>query len=595
VVVPSVRDVFPVYRGRLGTMLALSALWLTAAVLEIAALGALYAVAAAAVGPGAEGAGAASLVWQYLERANPGVHPVLTALILYAVIDTTYLVVFFCQRAVTQAIALRIRAAYNQRLFDTYLHADYQFLLNRRHGEVMYRALAAPVQIGEMAVAPPQMIAQGTMLAGVLALMLLISAQMTGILLLLSLLLFAAYEVIARLWIFDFGRTKVSIRQRQSILVAEALDGIKQFKVYGRLERWSDAFRRAADDFALMSRRLFAVTTVPPHALGVVSVGTFVVGGLAVLALMPERVGEFLPLITMYFVALQRLLPSVAGAAQARGQLVQNLPALRMVEDELAAPSQLIQRGTEAVRPLQEGITFRHVGLTYPDRPPVLHDVSFALPAGHVTAIVGPSGSGKSSLLNLIVRLFDPTSGVIHVDGRRLDSLDTRAWREHIGLVSQESFLFHGTVTENIAFGRQVTDAQVRAAARLSLADEFIDGLPDGYDTIVGEQGMKLSGGQRQRIGIARAILLSPPIVIFDEATNALDGPSEAAVQRSISQVSEGRTVVMVAHRLASVRHAGTILVLEAGTVVESGTHEALLAADGLYATLYRQDGPAGA
>lgn len=590
-IVPRLGPVFVLYRTRRRALFTACGLWLASATLEVVALGTLYLVLASAVSVASgSAAGEALRALQYLKRIAPGVDPVIASIAAYVLADSAYVVVYFLQRVVTQATSLRIRADYNQAVFDKYLRADFQYMLDRKHGEVMFRALAAPVQLGEMAVALPQLLAQGAALCAVLVLMLLISAPMTIGLIALSLVLLAGYETLGRLWVYDFLRVKVRIRQQQSVLVAEALDGIKQFKVYGHLPRWAAAFRATCDEYARMVRRLFILTAMPPHVLKIASVATFVLAALIVTRFFPARLVTYLPIITLYFVALQRLLPTVAGIAQARAKLVENLPALELTTRELAAPSETVARGGLPPPSIGEGITFERVTLTYPGRPQVLHDVSVVFRAGRCTAIVGPSGSGKSSLLNLIVRLFDASRGVIRAGGADLTTLDTRLWRERIGFVAQESSLYHATVAENIAFGRSATDAEIRAAAKLALADEFIDALPHGYGTIVGEQGLKLSGGQRQRIGIARAVLKAPPIVIFDEATNSLDAPSESAVQASIAQVSVGRTVIVVAHRLASIRRADHILVLDGGTVIEQGTHADLLAARGLYHDLYRQD-----
>jgi ABC-type multidrug transport system fused ATPase/permease subunit len=590
-IVPPLGPVFVLYRTRLRALFTACGLWLASATLEVVALGALYLVLASAVYVASGSSpGQASRALQYLQRLAPGVDPVIASLAVYLLAESAYLITYFLQRVVTQATSLRIRADYNQLLFDKYLRADFQYMLDQKHGEVMFRVLAAPLQLGDMAVALPQLLAQGVALCGVLVLMLVISAPMTIGLIALSLLLFAGYETLGRLWVYDFGHVKVRIRQRQSVLVAEALDGIKPFKVYGHLPRWAAAFQATCDEYAGMVRRLFVLTAMPPHVLKITSVATFVLAALIVIRFFPEGLVTYLPLITLYFVALQRLLPTVAGVAQARARLVENLPALELVLSELATPSETVVRGGTLPPPIGEGITFEGVNLTYPGRPQVLRDVSVVFRAGCCTAIVGPSGSGKSSILNLIVRLFDSSAGVIRTGGADLTTLDTRQWRERIGFVAQESFLFHATVADNIAFGRAATDAEIRAAAKLALADGFIDALPDGYDTIVGEQGLKLSGGQRQRIGIARAVLKAPSIVIFDEATNSLDGPSESAVQESIARVSAGRTVIVVAHRLASVRRADHIVVLDGGAIVEQGTHAELLAARGLYHDLYRQD-----
>lgn len=225
----------------------------------------------------------------------------------------------------------------------------------------------------------------------------------------------------------------------------------------------------------------------------------------------------------------------------------------------------------------------------YADGSEVLEDVELHVPAGKTAAIVGSTGSGKTTLLKLLMRFYDPTQGEIRLDGHPLDSLKVNDVRQSIGFVSQDVFLFHGTVRENIAYGRpDATSEEIVHAAKLAEAHTFIESLPDGYDTFVGERGQKLSGGQRQRISIARAILKGPPILMFDEATSAVDNETEAAIQRSLQVVSQNRTTIVIAHRLSTVRHADRIHVLDKGRLVESGTHDQLLALEGVYANLWR-------
>lgn len=231
-----------------------------------------------------------------------------------------------------------------------------------------------------------------------------------------------------------------------------------------------------------------------------------------------------------------------------------------------------------------EDLTFH-----YANGKPVLRGIDLHVPAGETAAIVGSTGSGKTTLIKLLMRFYDPIGGSIRLDGHALNTLRLSDLRRSIGLVSQDVFLFHGTIRENIAYGRpDAAIDEVIAAATAAEAHAFIAQLPDGYDTVVGERGQKLSGGQRQRISIARAILKDPPVLIFDEATSAVDNETEAAIQRSLAVVSQNRTTVMIAHRLSTIRHAHTIHVLEDGRVVERGTHDALLAANGLYANLWR-------
>jgi ATP-binding cassette subfamily B protein len=210
------------------------------------------------------------------------------------------------------------------------------------------------------------------------------------------------------------------------------------------------------------------------------------------------------------------------------------------------------------------------------------------MPAGETIGIVGSTGAGKSTLVKLLLRFYDVQEGVITLDGHDLRDLQTPDLRRSIGFVSQDVFLFHGTVRENIAYGTfEATDEQIEEAAKIAEAHDFIMQLPQGYDTIVGERGQKLSGGQRQRISIARAVLKDPPVLILDEATSSVDNETEALIQRSLEKIAVGRTTIIIAHRLSTVRNADRIFVLERGQLRESGTHDELVASGDLYASLW--------
>ncbi|MGC1294818.1 MAG: ABC subfamily B transporter ATP-binding protein, partial [Alloacidobacterium sp.] len=239
--------------------------------------------------------------------------------------------------------------------------------------------------------------------------------------------------------------------------------------------------------------------------------------------------------------------------------------------------------------PLTGGIEFQNVAFGYDPEVPVLRDVTFKIEPGQFIGVVGPTGAGKSTIISLIPRFYDPLAGVVRIDGKDIRDLKLKDLRDQIGYVLQDTVLFRGTVAENIAFGRpDATSDEIIAAAKLANADDFITKMPDGYNTMVGERGTTLSGGQRQRIGIARVMVRNSPILLLDEPTAALDTESEHLVIDALARLMKGRTVITIAHRLSTIRDADRIIVISGGTVAESGTHDELLSLGGIFSGLYR-------
>ena len=256
--------------------------------------------------------------------------------------------------------------------------------------------------------------------------------------------------------------------------------------------------------------------------------------------------------------------------------------------EQLATHAATLPPGARALPRLLGDVRFEHVGFAYDAGRPVLRDFTAEMLHGEVVALVGPSGAGKSTIVNLVPRFYEPQQGRITVDGVDIAGVRLADLRDAIAIVPQETQLFNGTIAENIRYGRlNASDDEIIGAAREANADEFVSRLPEGYATIVGERGIRLSGGQRQRIAIARAILRDPRILILDEATSALDSHSEALIEVALDRLLPGRTTLIIAHRLSTIRRASKILYIEAGSVRETGTHEALIAAGGAYATLH--------
>ena len=311
---------------------------------------------------------------------------------------------------------------------------------------------------------------------------------------------------------------------------------------------------------------------------------TLLVGGRAVLNGDLE-IGLYSSLVYM----TQRLLWPLTRLGETLDLYQRAMASCRRIFGLLdVAPS--IQPGTrELAAPVRGAVRFDDVWFGYGQVAHVLHGLDLDIAPGETHAIVGATGAGKSTVVKLLLRLYEPSAGSITIDGVPIDELTFGSLRGSIGFVSQDVFLFQGTVRENLTYGRpDATDEDVIQAATLAEAHTFISALPDGYDTIVGERGQKLSGGQRQRLTIARAILRNPAILVLDEATSAVDNETEAAIQRSLARVSADRTTIVIAHRLSTVRHAHRIHVLEAGEVIEAGTHEELVELGGLYAALWR-------
>ena len=382
------------------------------------------------------------------------------------------------------------------------------------------------------------------------------------------------------------------VRGKQSEVVAvvqEGLGSVRAVKAFGRQDlevAHMEAASHATVEAALKARQVKSLLSPVVSIVVAFCTGIVLWKGTSLIVAGTMTAGA----LTVYLAYLTKFFKPVKDLASMTSAIAQTTVALERIQKILAADD-IISERADATDPgrVKGAITLEHVAFSYGEGAPVLRDVSFTIEAGQVVGVVGPTGSGKSTVLSLIPRFYDPTAGRILIDGTDVSTFKLAALRAQVGFVLQETVLFRGTIRENIAYGRTgASDEEIVAAAKLANADEFISRMPHGYDSVVGERGDTLSGGQRQRIGIARAVIRNSPIMILDEPTAALDTESERLVIEGLQRLMKGRTVIMIAHRLSTIRDADKIIVLKDGVVAEEGTSDELIARGGVYAELHR-------
>ncbi|HEX8196607.1 MAG TPA: ABC transporter ATP-binding protein [Pyrinomonadaceae bacterium] len=393
---------------------------------------------------------------------------------------------------------------------------------------------------------------------------------------------------------FAFNRLRPIFRERNQISaevqgrLGESLGGIRIVKAYTAEKREELIFARGAHRlFRNVAKSMTGVSAVSSFSsiiVGAIGVVVILVGGNSVMA---DRMTTGQLFQYVFFTSLLAL--PIINLSNIGTQITEALAGLDRIREIMRKATEDEEDQTKQSLPDVRGeIEFQNVSFEYEENVPILKNISFLAPAGTTTALVGSSGSGKSTILNLVLNFIQPQIGRVLIDGKDLQAVKLRDYRGFLGVVLQDNFLFDGTILENIRFSRpHATFEEIKDVCRLANADEFIEKFPEKYDTIVGERGVKLSGGQRQRIAIARALLANPKILILDEATSSLDSESEALIQEGLRRLREGRTTFVIAHRLSTIRSADQILVVEAGEIVERGTHEELLAFGGRYKQLY--------
>ncbi len=400
--------------------------------------------------------------------------------------------------------------------------------------------------------------------------------------------IFAIIALKAFKYIRPIFRARGKINAEVKGRLNETLAGVRVIKAFNAEEQENKVFEKGVENIFLNVKKSLTATAIMTSSstflIGLATTGIMGIGGHYMIQ------GEITPGDFLQFTFLLAFMVApIVQMSNIGSQLTEALAGLDRTEElmNLATEDEQVDR-TIKLENVKGDIKFNNVSFAYDEGKPVLHNIDFDAPSGSVIALVGSSGSGKSTIAGLSATFLNPESGIITIDGQDLSKVKLSSFRQHLGVVLQDEFLFEGTIKENIMFPRpNATEVQLQNAVKAAYVNEFTDRFDDGLETLIGERGVKLSGGQRQRIAIARAILADPKIIILDEATSNLDTESEGLIQKSLSELTNNRTTIVIAHRLSTIKKADQILVIEAGRIVERGTHDELLKTKGRYYDLY--------
>lgn len=464
-------------------------------------------------------------------------------------------------------------------IMKNYMYSKFSSLIQQKQGVLLNNMINEPAFASKALRDTIDFIAKTTVSLFIVGLLFAVNWRITIIVSLISVAIILMIWQTTKNYSFAVGKKKIKLNQQITGVAAESISGVRQIKTFSMEKAVVREFFNKLDSlFGVLVK--FSVMSSLPRAFGELVV---IVGALGILIFyryaINASITSIIPLMGFFLLSAQRLFGNLSTLLSQRMSILSYMPSLKLV-NAIVNDDSVLEKidGRRQFESIKNGIRFHDVSFFYDNSKPLFDRVDIEIPKGRITAIAGPSGSGKSTICDLLIRFYKPVSGEILIDNTNLQEYDIQSWRNRIGYVSQDTFLFNTTVYENIIIGKpDASKEEVLFAAKQAGADEFIEALPQKYDTILGDRGIALSGGQRQRIAIARALIRNPEFLIFDEATSSLDIETERGILALLERHRETKTILLITHRLSSLQLADQIYVLEDGSIVESGQYDELI------------------
>lgn len=513
----------------------------------------------------------------------------LISVSLFLIVIAVLLGVFrYCSFSSLLNLSYGINYKLQSEIYEKTLNSDLSYFINNKQGDILFQTKEPPRQVGYIIKDSAILTRESLMTIFLLLMMFSINIKLSLLVLLVGGVFSVAIKYMSKKIVYKSGKAMTKALGEEDIILSESLNGIYTIKAFLVEKMWSKIFENKIMEYIYHAKRTNVMKEIPLLVIESLVIVIIALTAIVFTKLYSGSFNEFLPIFSIYALSILRIIPSFSKVSNSAMNIVSLFSNMEISYEMLHKTSSTINSGSKSFHKLEKCIDYKNISFGYPGNGNlVFEDISFSINRNEIVAIVGKSGSGKTTLINLLLRFYDPIQGRIEIDGVDLKDLDRTSWLERIGFVSQEPFIFHATVADNIGFGKDYCIEEIMEAAKLSGAHCFIEGLKDQYQTIVGEKGMKLSGGEKQRIAIARAIIKKPQILIFDEATSALDTETEKLIQETIQLISKSYTVIIIAHRLSTVKIAHRILVFDRRKLVEEGSHEELLKAGNHYSRLY--------